>query len=133
MRSTAPVESVTVSAGQRVNMRTLEVVTPSDVPGTLRVLVEERGGALDVAHVQSPGPVGIQAGDTIVSIDGRDVSEWTLRISKRLLVDGAVSSGQRMTFGLAGNVEVQVVQASQCPCGRVNDAGDSPYCVFHES
>ena len=102
----------TASPGQRVDMGTVKVVTPvSDAPGTLGMLVEERGGALAVINVQSGGPAanaGIEVGDTIVSIDGRAVSELSLRVAKRMFVGGAVSNGQTVTVGLARNVSMRV-------------------------
>lgn len=102
----------TASPGQRVDMGTVKVVMPvSDAPGTLGLIVAERGGALVVANVQSGGPAanaGIQVGDTIVSIDGRDVSESSPRVAMRVFAGGAVSNGQTVTVGLARNVSVKV-------------------------
>jgi hypothetical protein len=102
----------TATPGQRVDMRMIKVVTPvSDAPGTLGLLVDD---AVVVMHLQTGGPAasaGLEVGDSIVSIDGRDVAELTFPIAKRLFLDGAVSAGQRVRLGLARQVTIEVVAA----------------------
>ncbi len=102
----------TATPGQRVDMGTINVVAPvSDAPGTLGLLVDD---ALVVIHLQTAGAAvraGVVVGDSIVSIDGRDVAELTLPIAKRLFLDGVVSAGQRVRLRLARQVTIEVVAA----------------------
>lgn len=102
----------TATPGQRVDMGTINVVAPvSDAPGTLGLLVDD---ALLVIHLQTGGAAaraGLGVGDSIVSIDGRDVAALTLPIAKRLFLDGVVSADQRVRLGLARQVTIDVVAA----------------------
>lgn len=102
----------TATPGQRVDMGTINVVAPvSDAPGTLGLLVDD---ALVVIHLQTGGAAaraGLEVGDSIVSIDGRDVAALTLPIAKRLFLDGVVSAGQRVRLVLARQVTIEVVAA----------------------
>ncbi len=103
----------TATAGQLVDMGTIYVVAPViDAPGTLGLLVDD---ALVVIHLQTGGAAaraGLEVGDSIVSIDGRDVAALTPPIAKRLFLDGVVSAGQGVRLVLARQVTIDVVAAA---------------------
>jgi hypothetical protein len=102
----------TATPGQRVDMGTINVVAPvSDAPGTLGLLVDD---ALVAIHLQTGGAAaraGLEVGDSMVSIDGRDVAALTLPIAKRLFLDGVVSAGHHVRLGLARQLTIDVVAA----------------------
>jgi hypothetical protein len=94
----------TVTAGQRVDVGTIEVVPPrTGDAGTFGFATNIDGDKLLVSSVKEGGPAaaaGVQVGDRIVAISGRDVATLTLPIAQTLLASGSVGVGQAVQLGL---------------------------------
>ncbi|MCW5807032.1 MAG: carboxypeptidase regulatory-like domain-containing protein, partial [Deltaproteobacteria bacterium] len=96
-----------VTAGQRLDIGTLEVIPPRSDGGTLGLTTavtdvpDASTHRLVVASVAPGGPAeaaGVKAGDHVVSIDGRPVADP--EAAQQALAAGAVAIGQVVRLGL---------------------------------
>lgn len=108
----------TAAEGQRVDVGTIEIVKPrTGDAGTFGLGTEIEEDKLMVASVADGGPAqaaGVQVGDRITAIDGRDVATLTLPIARTLLSSGMVGVGDTvmLTLERAGApVQVSVTSA----------------------
>jgi hypothetical protein len=94
----------TAAEGQRVDVGTFEIVPPrTGDAGTFGMSTTVDGEKLVVASVKDGGPAasaGVQVGDRITSISGRDVAALTPTIAALLLASGTVGVGQPALLGL---------------------------------
>jgi hypothetical protein len=90
--------------GQRVDVGTLEVVPPHDGDaGTFGLSTNIDGDKLMVSSVKDGGPAasaGVQVGDRIVSLMGRDVSALTPPLAQTLLASGTPPVGMAIQLAL---------------------------------
>lgn len=103
----------TATEGQRIDLGTIEVVAPrTGDAGTFGMATEVDGDKLVVSSVTDGGPAktaGVQVGDRILALDGRDVATLTPGISKLLLSSGTVGVGQTVALTLErAGTQVQV-------------------------
>lgn len=107
--------SYVAKPGERADLGTIKIVAPrTGEPGNLGFLLEVRTGLLAVTNVQTGGPAanaGLEVGDTILSIDGRQVSDLGVETANRLLGPGVVGEGQTVTLGLARGAAIAVTAA----------------------
>ncbi|NVB85225.1 MAG: PDZ domain-containing protein, partial [Kofleriaceae bacterium] len=94
----------TAAEGQRVDVGTIEVVPPRDGDaGTFGLSTNIDGDKLMVSSVKDGGPAataGIQVGDRIMSIMGRDVAALTPVIAQTLLASGTPPVGMTISVAL---------------------------------
>jgi protocatechuate 3,4-dioxygenase beta subunit len=94
----------TATAGQRVDVGTIEVVPPrTGDAGTFGFATNIDGDKLLVSSVKEDGPAaaaGVQVGDRIVAISGQDVATLKLPIAQTLLASGTVGVGQVVQLSL---------------------------------
>ncbi len=107
----------TAADGQHVDVGTIEVVPPrTGDAGTFGMATTVDGDKLVVAAVKEGGPAGtagVQVGDRIKSINGRDVSSLTPPIGSTLLASGNVAIGQQAQLALdRAGTAVQVTLVS---------------------
>lgn len=96
----------TALPGERVDVGTIAIVAPRTVePGTYRFTTAVRDGRLVVTSTRAPE---LLVGDTITTIDARDVTELGLLRAKRILTSGIVGVRQTVTLGLARGATVIV-------------------------
>lgn len=88
----------TVTEGQTFDIGAIEIVPPREGDaGTYGLSTAIDGDKLVVASVKDAGPAaasGVQVGDRITSINGRDVSAITPPIAQTLLQSGTIGVGQ---------------------------------------
>jgi len=94
----------TVAEGQHVDVGTIEVVPPRNGDaGTFGMTTVPDGDKLMIVAVRDGGPAaaaGVQIGDRVVSISGRDVAQLTPLIGSQLLASGSIDVGQTVQLSL---------------------------------
>ncbi|MDX2086246.1 MAG: carboxypeptidase regulatory-like domain-containing protein [Kofleriaceae bacterium] len=94
----------TATEGGRIDLGTIEVVAPrTGDAGTFGMATEVEGDKLVVSSVTDGGPAkaaGVQVGDRIMALDGREVASLTPGIAKLLLSSGTVGVGQTVALTL---------------------------------
>jgi len=103
----------TVTEGQRLDLGTIEIVRPRDgEAGTLGFETKLDGDKLVIDVVVDGGPAkaaGLQVGDRVVSIDGREVATLTPIIGKLVLESGNMATGTVVALGIErGGAQLQV-------------------------
>jgi hypothetical protein len=96
----------TAAEGQRVDVGTIEVVPPrTGDAGTFgfATAVDDDTKQLVVASVKEGGPAataGMQVGDRVVSINGREVATLTPQLAQTLIASGTVGVGQQVQLAI---------------------------------
>src|SRR5665647_1011997 len=94
----------TAAEGQPIDLGTIEVVPPRiGDAGTFGIATHVDGDKLLVSSVKDGGPAanaGVQVGDRITAINGRDVAALTLPIASLLLQSGNIGVAQPATLTL---------------------------------
>ncbi len=94
----------TAAEGQPVDLGTIEIVPPRiGDAGTFGIATDVDGDKLLVSSVKEGGPAanaGVQVGDRITAINGRDVAALTLPIASLLLQSGNIGVAQSATLTL---------------------------------
>lgn len=94
----------TATEGQKIDVGTIEVIPPHDGDaGTFGLSTNIDGDKLVVASVKEGGPAataGVQVGDRIVSIMGKEVSALTPKIAQMLLSSGTPPVGMTLPLAL---------------------------------
>jgi len=107
----------TVAEGQRVDIGTIEIVPPrTGDAGTFGLSTSVDSGNLVVASVKEGGPAataGVQVGDRITAINGRDVAQLTPALAALLIASGNVGVGQQVMLSLQrASTPIQVALVS---------------------
>ena len=94
----------TASEGQRVDVGTIQIIPPRDGDaGTFGMSTTVDGDKLTVSSVKDGGPAqaaGVQVGDRVMSIMGRDVSALTPQVAHALLESGTPPVGMTLQLAL---------------------------------
>ena len=98
----------TAAESQRVDVGTIEIIPPRNGDaGTFGMTTVPDGDKLMVVAVRDGGPAaaaGVQIGDRVMQINGRDVAQLTPLVGSQLLASGSIDIGQtvQLTLDRAG-------------------------------
>ncbi len=100
--ATAP---YTLAAGQHLDIGSIKVVPPRQGDaGTLGMSVANQNGSVVVSSIKPGGPAdaaGLVAGDMILTIDGRAVTQLGVDPAVQFLSSGSIGIGTTVQLGLA--------------------------------